>query len=180
MVRGDRILLGVFGRPHGVRGRVRITSYTDPPEAIASYGPLSDDQGRRFALHWNADGTATPSEIVGGTAVAVADRTAAGRLTNTRLYIERSRLPDPEPDEFYLADLVGLTARDDAGAVLGQVTAVHDYGAGASLEIGREAAPPLLVAFTRRSVPEIDIGARRLVVSLPEIIEARAETDVAA
>ncbi len=111
----ERILLGVIGRPHGVRGLVHVTSYADPPEAIASYGPLSDDAGRRFALRWRGEGLVELAEIVDGREAKIADRTAASRLTNKRLYVERAQLPPPEEDEFYLADLVGLAAVDAEG-----------------------------------------------------------------
>ena len=98
-------------------------------------------------------------------------------LTNTRLYLERDRLPPPEAEEFYLADLVGLAAFDSDGAKLGAVTTVHDYGAGASLEIAREGAPALLVPFTRAAVPEVDLPAGRLAVVLPveTVPSARSE-----
>ena len=132
-----RILLGVIGRPHGVRGLVHVTSYAVPPEAIAGYGPLADESGRRFVLRWRGEGVAELAEIVDGEETRVGDRTVASRLTNARLYIERGQLPATVEDEFYLADLVGLAAVDAAGAPVGTVAAVHDYGAGASLEIAR-------------------------------------------
>ncbi len=173
------ILLGVIGRPHGVRGLVRVTSYADPPEAIAAHGPLANEDGRRFVLHWRGEGVAELAEMVDGQTVTVADRTQAARLTNTRLFIERDRLPTPEADEFYLADLVGLSAVDAAGAAIGMVVAVHDYGAGASLEIARE-APPLVVPFTRAAVPEVDVAGGRVVVTPPTEIDAVMPTDAAA
>ena len=97
--------------------------------------PLSDAQGRRFVLRWRGEGVAEIAEVVGGAEVKVADRTAAEKLTNTRLYVDRAQLPEPEDDEFYLADLIGLAAVDVGGEALGTVGAVHDYGAGASLEV---------------------------------------------
>jgi 16S rRNA processing protein RimM len=162
----------VIGRPHGVRGLVRVTSYTDPPDAIAGYGPLSDEEGRRFALRWHGEGLAEIAEIVDGTPARIADRTAAERLTNRRLYVPRDSLPLPETDEFYLADLVGLSAIDEDGAQLGTVVAVHDYGAGASLEIGCDGTAPLLVPFTRAAVPMVDIDAGRVLVAPPEQVDA--------
>ncbi|MEO8716079.1 MAG: ribosome maturation factor RimM [Acetobacteraceae bacterium] len=170
-MREARILLGVIGRPHGVRGLVRVTSYADPPEAIAGYGPLSDDAGRRFVLRWRGDGVAELAEIVDGAGAKVADRDAAARLTNTRLYIERERLPAPAEGEFYLADLVGLAAVDAAGAPVGIVAAVHDYGAGASLEIEREGGP-LVVPFTRTAVPLVDVEAGVLTIEPPVSVGA--------
>ena len=166
----SRILLGVIGRPHGVRGLVHVTSHTADPATLAEYGVLSDDKGRRFTLAWRGAGVAEVFEVLDGVPVRVVDREAAGRLTNTRLYIERVRLPAPEDDEFYLADLIGLAAVDAAGGSIGRVVVVHDYGAGASLEIAREGAP-LIVPFTRAAVPEIDIAGGRVVVSLPDEVE---------
>ena len=167
----SRILMGVIGRPHGVRGWVRVTSYA---EDLTAYGPLSDAKGRRFVLRSRGAGVAEVAELVAGAAVKVEDRTAAEKLTNTRLYVERAQLPEPDEDEFYLADLVGIAACDAAGAVVGTVAAVHDYGAGVSLEIGREGAPPLLVPFTRAAVPEVDVARGRVVLVPPEEVEAGA------
>ncbi len=158
--------MGVIGRPHGVRGLVHVTSYADD---LTAYGPLSDPKGRRFVLRWRGEGLAEVAEIVSGAEVKVTDRSAAERLTNTRLYVERERLPEPEPDEFYLVDLVGLAAVDADGAPLGRVIAVHDYGAGASLEIARDDAQPLLVPFTRAAVPEVNIAGGRVVIEVPEV-----------
>ena len=162
------IQLGVIGRPHGVRGLVRVTSHTADPAALTSYGPLTAPDGRRFLLRWVNEGIAEISEIVAGAPVKIADRTAAERLTNTRLTIERDRLPPPDDDEFYLADLIGLTAADANGSVLGVVSAVHDFGAGASLEIGDGS---LLVPFTMACVPEIDMTVGRVTIVLPEEVD---------
>jgi 16S rRNA processing protein RimM len=159
----DRILLGVIGRPHGVRGLVHVVSYTADPEDLAAYGALTDEAGRLWTLAWRGTGVAELRDTEGR---AVTDRTAAEKLVNTRLYIARERLPAPAPDEFYLADLVGLAATAPEGAALGRVAAVHDYGAGASLEIAGDGVP-LLVPFTRACVPEIDLAAGRLVVVPP-------------
>jgi 16S rRNA processing protein RimM len=163
----DPILLGVVGRPHGVRGHVHVHSYTAAPEDLAAYGVLADGRGRRFSLRWVAGGVAELSELgAGDVARRIADRGEAERLTNTQLFVDRADLPPPAEDEFYLADLIGLAAVAADGAALGQVTALHDYGAGASLEIA--GAAPVLVPFTRACVPEVDLSARRVVVRLPE------------
>jgi 16S rRNA processing protein RimM len=169
----SRILMGVIGRPHGVRGLVRVTSYADD---LTAYGPLSDAQGRRYVLHSRGEGVAEIAEVVGGAELKVADRAAAEKLTNTRLYVDRAQLPEPEDGEFYLADLIGLAAVDVGGMVLGTVGAVHDYGAGASLEIVCGERPPLLVPFTRASVPTVDLPAQRVVVEPPEDRELLQDT----
>jgi 16S rRNA processing protein RimM len=167
----QRILLGVIGRPHGVRGLVRVTSHTADPADLTAYGPLSDDKGRRFVLRWRGKGVAELEAQVGGAAVKIADRTAAEKLTNTRLYVDRVQLPEPDADEFYLADLIGMAATDAAGRVLGKVAMVHDYGAGASLEIVRDGASPVLVPFTRAAVPEVDVARGRVTVVPPDAVE---------
>ena len=163
----SRILMGVVGRPHGVRGLLRVHSYTAEPSDLPAYGALADERGRLFTLEWASEGVARLSEIVGGRAVPVADRTAAERLVNTRLYVGRDQLPAAEEDEFYLADLVGLEAVGPDCAHLGTVSAVHDYGAGVSLEIGA-----LLVPFTRAAVPTIDLAAGRITVAPPAEVVA--------
>ncbi len=160
----QRILLGVVGRPHGVRGLLHVHSYTATPADLAAYGALTDESGRNWTLAWRGDGVAELRDEAGK---PVADRTAAERLVNTKLYIERDRLPEPDLEEFYLADLIGLAAVAPDGASLGRVDAVHDYGAGASLEIGT-----LLIPFTRACVPEVDTAVGRIVVVPPEEIIA--------
>jgi 16S rRNA processing protein RimM len=167
----DRILLGVIGRAHGVRGLVRVTSHTADPADLTAYGPLTDAKGRRFLLRWRGQGVAEVSELVGETVVKASDRTAAERLTNTELYIGRSQLPAAADDEFYLADLIGLTAIAPDGTRLGRVAVVHDYGAGTSLEIEAETAAPFIVPFTRDCVPEVDVAGGRIVIVLPDTVD---------
>jgi 16S rRNA processing protein RimM len=175
----SRILLGVIGRPHGVRGLLHVVSHTQNPASLAEYGKLDEGAGRSFVLRWRGDGIGAVAEIVDGQEVPVTDRDAAARLTNTRLYIDRDRLPAPEEEEFYLADLLGLSAQDAAGGLLGTVAQVHDYGAGVSLEIARDDAPALLVPFTRAAVPVVDVAAGRVTVAPPEEIEAGARAEAA-
>ncbi len=159
-MQATRILMGVIGRPHGVKGLVRVTSYAADPDDLTAYGPLwAGDGGARLSLRWVAPGLAAVEGI--------SDRTAAEKLTNTRLYLDRSALPAAEEQEFYHADLIGLAAVDGQGAPLGRVATVHDYGAGASLEIARDGAAPLLVPFTRACVPVVDVAGGRVVIEPP-------------
>ena len=158
MAPAERILVGEIGRPHGVRGLVKLRSFTADPAAIASYGPLTDATGqRRFALTFLADDLARVE--------GVEDREAAARLTGAGLYVERASLPPPEEDEFYLADLVGLTAETASGEPLGRVRSVEDNGAGAFLAL--DGPPERFVPFTRACVPTVDIAGGRVVVELP-------------
>ena len=178
-----RILLGVIGRPHGVRGLVHVHSHTADPADLTAYGDLSDAKGRRFVLRWRGEGIAEVAEVNDGRPVPVKDRDAAAKLTRTELFIDRDRLPPAEEDEFYLSDLVGLAAFDGAGRPLGKVALVHDYGAGASLEIEGEGRS-VIVPFTRACVPLVDIAAGRVVIAPPDEIdvpnEQTADTEHAA
>jgi 16S rRNA processing protein RimM len=169
-----RIQLGVVGRAHGVRGLVRITSHTAEPADLTAYGPLSDPEGRLYMLSWKGDGIAEIARMIDGVAVKVTDRAQAEKLTNTKLFVDRSALPPAGEDEYYLTDLVGMTAVDPAGAQIGTVSAVHDYGAGASLEITGSTAP-VIVPFTAACVPTVDIAAGRLVVTTPNEIEVHPD-----
>ncbi len=175
----SRIQLGVIGRAHGVRGLVKITSHTADPADLTAYGPLSDAEGRFYALTWKAEGVAEVARIVDGVPVKVTDRTRAEKLTNTKLFIDRSALPPPDEDEYYLTDLIGLTAVDPAGKTLGTVSVVHDYGAGASFEIVGDGTT-LIIPFTAACVPTVDIAAGRLVVVLPDEVIVPPEAEQAA
>ena len=160
-----RICLGVITGAHGVKGRVRIKSFTAEPEAIARYGPLSDERGeRRLMIEVTGVSKVTLLAAIEG----VDDRDAAEALRGTRLYVERAALPEPADEEFYQADLIGLTAMRRDGGTLGKVVAVHDFGAGASLEIEDEAGKTMLVPFTTAAVPQIDVAGGTLVVAPPD------------
>jgi 16S rRNA processing protein RimM len=164
------ILMGVIGRPHGVRGLVRVNAYTEDPEALVEYAPLLDKTGRKFDLEWVSENIAQLSEITAAGPRRITDRNEAERLTNTELFAPRSALPEAEEEEFYLADLVGLAARNAAGLVLGKVVAVHDYGGGVSLEIG--GVTPLIVPFTRAAVPVVDVPGGHIIIDPPVETEA--------
>jgi 16S rRNA processing protein RimM len=155
---GKRIMVGEFGRPHGVRGLLRLRAFTADPAAITAYGPLSDEAGtRQFRL------TLKGPDLVA--VEGISDRDAAQRLTGTRLFVAREALPPTEEEEFYLADLIGLRAVTEAGDVLGVVRAVEDHGGGSFLVI--EGTSEMLLPFTRQVVPVVDIASGRLVVVPP-------------
>jgi len=146
---------------------VRIKSFTERPEDVASYGPVSDETGRSFAL--GVVGLARGAVLA--SIDGIADRDAAEALKGVRLYVARVRLPEPEEDEFYREDLVGLRAELADGTELGTVASVEDYGAGDVIEIARAGARPILLPFTDAAVPEVDIEGGRIVVAPPEEIE---------
>jgi 16S rRNA processing protein RimM len=157
------ILLGIVTGPHGVTGAVRIKSFTARPEDIAAYGSLADETGRRFALRLVGAGKGVLLARLSG----VEDRNRAEDLRGLRLYLPRAALPPAAADEFYHADLIGLAAVTGDGTAIGRVRAVHDFGAGDTLEIERAEALPAMVPFTRAIVPVVDLAAGRLVVDPP-------------
>lgn len=172
----SRVCMGIVGAPHGVRGAVRIKSFTDAPEAIAGYGPLEDEDGeRRFTLR--IVGSAKGDGIVIAMLSSVADRDRAETLRGLKLYAPRAALPATEEDEFYHADLVGLAAVLENGTALGKVTAVHDFGAGDVIEIALPKGQPVLVPFTRAAVPVVDIAGGKVVVDPPDgVLDAPRQT----
>lgn len=160
----SRVCLGVVTGPHGVKGAVRVKSFTMSPRDIERYGPLEDESGeRRFALRVIGEGKGVLLARLSG----VEDRDRAETLRGLRLYLPREKLPQPEADEYYHADLIGLAAVLGDGTPLGRVRAIHDFGAGDTLEVEREGAPPLLVPFTRAVVPVVDIAGGRVVLEPP-------------
>ncbi len=162
--------MGVIGKPHGVRGLVRVNAFTQDPRALANYAPLTDRAGRQFTLEWVMENVAQLSEVTGSTSRKITDRNEAERLVNTELFAPRSALPVTDEEEFYLADLIGMTVLGTDGAKLGSVAAVHDYGGGTSLEITPGA---LLVPFTKVAVPQVNIAAGHIVVAPPvEVVVA--------
>ncbi len=167
-IRTRRVQVGVIGRPHGVRGLVKVTSHTADAADLTAYGPLYDAEGRCYTLRWKSAGVAEVCRIVDAVAITLTDRDAALKLTNTKLFIDRSALPPAGSEEWYLADLIGLAAVDPAGAPIGTISVVHDYGAGASLEIERDAGGPLLIPFTAACVPSVDTAGGWVVVVAPD------------
>jgi 16S rRNA processing protein RimM len=156
-----RLCVGIITGAQGVRGAVRIKSFTAVPEDVAAYGPVADEGGEReFALR----PVGRAKGVVIATIAGVADRDAAERLKGMRLYVARDRLPAPGEEEYYHADLIGLAAVMRDGTPLGRVRAVHEYGAGVSLEVARESGATVMVPFTRAAVPEVALAAGRLVI----------------
>jgi 16S rRNA processing protein RimM len=159
-----RVCIGVVTGPQGVNGAVRIKSFTARPEDVAAYGPLADETGRReFALR--VIGAAKGVMIARLTGIN--DRNHAEELRGLRLYLPRAALPQPEAEEYYHADLIGLVADLPDGRTLGRVRAVHDFGAGDTLEIERAGGAPVMVPFTRAVVPVVDVNVGRLVIAPP-------------
>lgn len=166
----DRVCVAQIGAAHGLRGEVRLRSFTADPEAIASYGPLeSEDGARRFEI----EALRPAKDHFVARLVGIGDRDAAEKLTNLKLYVARDRLPPVEDDDtFYQADLVGLAAVTPDGTALGTVKAIHNFGAGDIVEIAFDGDDtPMMVPFTADAVPTVDIKGKRIVVVPPALIE---------
>jgi 16S rRNA processing protein RimM len=162
------VCLGVVTGARGLRGEVRVKSFTEATDGLSAYGPLTDESGAR-SFDARVVGRA------GGDAVVrlsgVGDRTAALALKGTRLCVPRRALPPPPAGEYYRADLIGLAVELAGGGRLGTVRAVHDFGAGALIEVriasaGR-ASRSVMIPFTARAVPLVDAAAGRIVVDPP-------------
>ena len=161
----DRICVARIGAAHGLRGEVRLNSFTADPAAVTQYGALADENGTRaFEIeNWRLAKGFLVVRFKG-----VGDRTAAERLCNLDLYVPRDRLPLPEANEFYHADLIGLRAVGADGNEIGIVVAIHDFGAGDLIEIRPPAGPTMMLPFTETAVPTIDIAGGRIVVVPPK------------
>jgi len=162
----SRVCVGAVAGVHGVRGAVRVKSFTAVPADVAAYGPVEDEAGtRRFRVKVVGE----RGGMVIATLSGVTDRDAAAALKGLRLYVDRAALPAAEEDEFYHADLIGLAVETADGAPFGTVRALHDFGAGDVIEIvPAEGGTPVVLPFTREVVPVVDLTAGRLVVVPPE------------
>jgi len=162
----SRVILGRIAGAHGIRGEVLIKTFTAAPEDIGAYGPLSDAAGRRsFRI---ASARPTQKGVV-ARIEGVSDRNAAEALKGIDLYVARDLLPAASEGEFYHADLIGLAAVDPQGSAVGEIVAVHNFGAGDLLELRLVGTGKTeFVPFTDAIVPEVDLAARRAVVVLPQ------------
>jgi 16S rRNA processing protein RimM len=163
---GARVCLGQIGAAHGVRGEVRLRSFTSDPAAITDYGPLETEDGRVLEIE-----TLRPAKDHFVARLAgIRDRDAASALTNAKLYVPRERLPQTDSaDEFYHADLIGLAAVDQTGRTLGTVVAIHNFGAGDLIEVKPlSGGSSELVPFDVTHAPEVDIASGRIVIHPPE------------
>jgi 16S rRNA processing protein RimM len=166
-----RVLVGRIGAAHGVKGEVRIVSFTEDPKAIGAYGPLTDARGTmQFEI---AALRPLRNNLFVARFAGIATREAADALTNTNLYVGRDVFAPTAEDEFYRADLVGLAARTAAGEPIGHVVDVLNFGGGDILEIAPEAGgESLLVPFTKAAVPAVDVAGGKIVIVPPVEIEA--------
>jgi len=163
------VLVGAITGAHGVKGEVKVKSFTAQPASIAAYGPLFDESGRRrFDFSLSGKTGETGKDVLVGRIQGVDDRNAAEALKGQRLYVARTQLPEgDDPDEFYLADLIGLAVQDEAGTALGRVADVANYGAGDVLTVEGGAKGAFDLPFAKAFVPQVDLAAGSLTVALP-------------
>lgn len=160
------VRLGVITGAHGVRGAVKVKTFTEKPEDLSAYGTLISEDGSQS---FEVAGLAPDKTGLRVSFKNIHHRDQAEALKGVVLCVTRDALPELSDDEdFYHADLIGLTAYTPDGEAMGQVDAVHNFGAGDMLDIAGT-----LIAFTHASVPEIDLAARRLTVVMPTEVEAR-------
>jgi len=168
VTRDKRICVARIGAAHGVRGEVKLWPFTEDPMAVIDYGPLSSKDGaRQFEV--------VRARIAKDHLVAalkdITTREDAERVNGIELYIARSSLPPTEAGEYYHADLIGLRALDAAGATIGKVLAIHNFGAGDIIEIAPERGPTLLLPFTDAVVPTVDLAEGHVVIVMPQEID---------
>ena len=169
----DVLLAAVIGA-QGLKGEVKVKTFTATPDALARYGSLHDARGNRFeiiACRPTKDGEAVIAFA------GIGDRNAAEALKGTQLFVARAALPATEADEFYHADLIGLEAYDSEGRLVGKVSAIHNFGASDVIELVRTSTDgsggdTVHLAFTRETVPVIDVAGGRITVAVPEDDEA--------
>lgn len=169
----ERVAIGVITGAQGIRGQLKVKSFTDNPLDLTAYGPLLNKDGtKRFDLSIDA-------ESKGGLVVSIKgikDRNAAELMRGTELFVVKARLPEADDEEFYYADLVGLEVRSAEGVKLGEITAVHNFGASDVVEIRLlESGKKELFPFTKAVFPEVNIKEGFCIADLPEMVEAKSK-----
>jgi 16S rRNA processing protein RimM len=162
----DRICVAQIGGAHGIRGEVKLKSFTSDPMAVRHYGPLTSEDG---STSFEIEALRPAKGHLVARFRGVGDRNAAERLAHVRLFVPRERLPPPADDEFYHVDLIGLAAVTTDGVEIGTVVAIHDFGAGDILELRpRAGGTSIMMPFTAAFVPRVDVAGGRIVVVPPQ------------
>jgi 16S rRNA processing protein RimM len=162
------ICVARIGAPHGVRGAVKLWTFTEDPLAVKRYGPLmAKDGARQFEVTHAREA----KDHLVASFRGVTTREEAEKLNGIELYIAREKLPATDDDEYYHADLIGLAAVTSANEPLGRVIAIHNFGAGDIIEIAPPQGVTMLLPFTNAVVPTVDLKGGRVVIELPQEIE---------
>src|SRR5580700_5333076 len=163
-----QVCVARIGAAHGVRGAVKLWTFTEDPFAVRAYGPLSTKDGAR---HFEVTSAREARDHLVATFQGVMTREEAERLNGIELYVPREKLPATEQDEYYHADLIGLAAVTTADQPLGRVIAIHNFGAGDIIEIAPPGGATMLLPFTNAVVPTVDIAGGRVVIELPQQVD---------
>ena len=168
------ICVARIGAAHGVRGAVKLWTFTEDPLAVQRYGPLvTKDGARQFEV---TSAREAKGHLV-ATLKGIATREEAERLNGVELYVTRDKLPATEEDEYYHADLIGLAAVNAANEPLGRVIAIHNFGAGDIIEIAPPHGATMLLPFTNAVVPSVDLAGGRVVIEMPAEIDGDTPED---
>ncbi len=172
----DLVLVGRFGAAHGVRGEVRLKSFTGDPAAIGDYSPVySADGARSFALRSLRH---IRDDIFVARVEGVNDRSAAEALANLDLHVRKADLPPADEEEYYHSDLIGLSAQLENGELIGEVVNVLNFGAGDILEVRPvSGGETLLYPFTKAVAPVVDLSAGRVTIAPPQESEVREDDE---
>jgi 16S rRNA processing protein RimM len=170
----DVLLAAVIGA-HGLKGEVKLKTFTETPGALARYRRLHTKDGRVFTI-----ARIVQRSVDEATAAfaEVDDRVGAEALKGLELFVARETLPEPAANEFYHADLIGLSAMDEADRVIGTVTAIHNFGAGDVIEIARSDNDTVMLPFARDFVPVVDLANGCVVIAVPKEVETGEKGDV--
>ena len=164
----SQICVARIGAAHGVRGAVKLWTFTEDPLAVKAYGPLvTKDGARQFEVTHARE---AKGHLV-ATLKGIGTREEAERLNGIELYIARDKLPATDENEYYHADLIGLDAVNAANEPLGRVIAIHNFGAGDIIEIAPAHGATMLLPFTNAVVPSVDLAGGRVIIELPDEIE---------
>jgi 16S rRNA processing protein RimM len=170
----DLTCVAVIAGAHGVHGAVKVKSFTAVPSDFAVYGPLLDEKGEIFLTPKNPRPVGNAFTM---RSEQITSREQALALRGTQLFVPRSVLPEPEEDDYYYADLVGLDVKTTDGKRVGTVRSVHDFGAGDMLEIqppkSAEKQASFFHPFTKAAVPKVDVKAGRVIIHIEEPIMGR-------
>ncbi|MGB8313575.1 MAG: ribosome maturation factor RimM [Aestuariivirga sp.] len=161
----DQVLVGVIVGAHGIRGEVKLKSFTSDPSSVGRYGPLHSSSGQVFEI---AKLKPARDHFI-ASLKGVADRNAAEALKGIELFVAREKLPKLKDRETYAHDLIGLDVVLENGNPLGKLVAMPNYGAGDLLEVAVDGhAETVLLPFSRAFVPGDDFSTGRITVTLPE------------
>lgn len=164
----DRVCVARIGAAHGVRGEVRLWPFTQDPLAVTRYGPLTTKDGARSFEVMRAR---EAKDHLVATLKGITTRDEASRVNGVELYVTRDKLPAPDDGEYYHADLIGLRAETAQGDAVGEVIALHNFGAGDIIEIAPSSGPTLMLPFSDAVVPTIDFDGGKIIVALPNEVE---------